>query len=152
MQVIQEIESARERLQISPNDFYQIPPQKGREVFQKSLEAFVKSGHRRWWWEDFRQEAFEFQPQKRPFEMVSQLIPPDTDKVWFIAEDTEEPFFPVYRVRPELISAVIGECFGFEYYVVDLNFRWLLCETHHHRLLGVGDLLKNYNDERIIKE
>ena len=150
MNVIKEIEGALERLTISHHNFYPLSPTSGKEVIQKIREVFVKSEAQRRWWESFRQPHFEFKAGQRPFEMITEIIPPHTEKVWFIAENSEAPFYPVYRVCPELIAAVIGECFGFEYYIIEPEYRWLLCETHHNRLLGVGDLLRKHNEDRTV--
>jgi hypothetical protein len=42
----------------------------------------------------------------------------------------------------EDIRDVIGECFGFEYYVVPKGLEWLLCENHHDILIAVGDAVR----------
>jgi hypothetical protein len=39
---------------------------------------------------------------------------------------------------PENAVKIIGECFGFEYYLVAKDKSWLLCENHHNRVIGVG--------------
>jgi hypothetical protein len=66
------------------------------------------------------------------------LVPDASEHVWFIVEDDSLPFYPVYDAIPRAISAVIGECYGFEYYIVQRDLEWLLCENHHNRMIGVG--------------
>nr|WP_180969996.1 DUF6756 family protein [Deinococcus planocerae] len=39
------------------------------------------------------------------------------------------------------MKAVLDELFLFEYYIVDKGYGWLLCETHHNMLIGVGQLI-----------
>lgn len=44
----------------------------------------------------------------------------------------------VYDCNPNVIKQIIGECFGFEYYIIDKKKEWLLCKNHHNRLIGIG--------------
>jgi hypothetical protein len=37
-----------------------------------------------------------------------------------------------------LIAELLGDLYGFEYYIVSKKFEWLLCEDHHGVLIGVG--------------
>ncbi len=53
-------------------------------------------------------------------------------------EDDQLPFYPVYEGTPEAIQAVIGECYGFEYYLVAKDLSWLICETHHDDMIAIG--------------
>ncbi|MBK8734666.1 MAG: hypothetical protein IPL98_01815 [Saprospiraceae bacterium] len=57
-------------------------------------------------------------------------------------KDDNEPFYPIYDGNPNVIKDIIGECFGFEYYIIDKNKEWLLVENHHNRLIAIGEKLK----------
>ena len=137
-----EIANAIERLRLSKDDITLLDNVTGEKVFKDCLKYFVKSGDRKWWWEDFKQPYFLFKEIEKPFEQLNEIIPDTKAKVWLIAEDDSELFYPVYDIRPSIIKVVIGECFAFEYYIIDKNKEWLLCENHHDRMIGIGNKLK----------
>ena len=68
-----------------------------------------------------------------------EIVPDPSEHVWFIVEETNLPFYPVYDATTLAAQAVIGECYGFEYYLVAKTMTWILCENHHGRLIGVGN-------------
>jgi hypothetical protein len=134
-----EIQRAIQRLGLNDSDIRLLPDEVGRPVFNAVVLHFVASGNRRWWWEDFRfpSTSIRFSDQKG-FERIGEVVPNKREKVWFIAEDDQMPFYPVYEATPEAIQAVIGECYGFEYYLVAQDLRWLICENHHDVLIAIG--------------
>ncbi len=134
-----EIQDAIQRLGLSESDIKLLPDEEGLSVFNAALSHFVASGDRRWWWEDFRFPSTTVRfPDQRAFERIEKIVPNKREKVWFIVEDDQLPFYPVYEATPEAIQAVIGECYGFEYYLVAKDLSWLLCETHHDDLIAIG--------------
>lgn len=148
-QVTKEIGNAIKTLNLDDAVIRPLDKIEGRKIFDDLLIHFVNSGHRRWWWEDFRQESFSFSNYERPFELLNDIIPETKDKVWLMVEDDQEDFYPIYETRPEIIQQIIGECFCFEYYIIDKNKDWLICENHHNQLIGIGDKLRTKNLERI---
>jgi hypothetical protein len=44
----------------------------------------------------------------------------------------------VYDATPAVVQQIIGECYGFEYYLIAKNLSWLLCENHHDMVIAVG--------------
>jgi len=70
-----------------------------------------------------------------------EIVPDPNERVWFIAEESRLPFYPVYEATPNAAQRVIEECYGFEYYLVAKDMTWLLCENHHGWLIGVGELI-----------
>lgn len=144
-QVKQEVNNAIKTLKLDHNDIRLLDKNDGRKIFDELLIHFVNSGDRRWWWEDFKQKSFCFQKVDRPFEMLNDILPETKDKVWLMIEDDEEEFFPIYETQSKIIQQIIEECFGFEYYIIDKNKDWLICETHHNQLIGIGDKLRDKN-------
>ena len=138
-QVKNEIAIAIKTLNLGSNLIELLDNKTGFEIFQKCLDRFVKSGDRKWWWEDFKDYSFSIDDLEMPFKHIEEYIPNLESKVWFIVEDDEEVFYPVYICSPKIIGQLIGECFGFEYYIIDINIKWLICENHHSRLIGSGD-------------
>jgi hypothetical protein len=73
------------------------------------------------------------------WKLLTTLTPDPNEHVWFVAEDDQLPFYPVFDATPKAAEQVIGQCFGFEYYLIAKDMTWLLCENHHDYLIGVGD-------------
>ncbi|MDH7447590.1 DUF6756 family protein [Aquimarina sp. 2201CG14-23] len=120
-----------------------------KSLYLELLVHFVKSGDRRWWWEDFKQEAFYFKEYEFPFQQIINIIPKNVDTVWLMVEDDEEKYYPIYNCKPSVIAQLIGECTAFEYYVIDKNKQWLLCENHSDQLIGVGEQLRIINKDKL---
>lgn len=134
-----EIRNAIRKLGLKESDIRLLPDEQGLATFNAVLSCFVTSGNRRWWWEDFRfpSTSVHFSDQKG-FERIGEVVPSKREKVWFIVEEDQLPFYPVYEATPEAIQAVIGECYGFEYYLIAKDLKWLVCETHHDGLIAIG--------------
>ena len=73
------------------------------------------------------------------WKLLAHVVPDPDQNVWFIAEDDQLPSYPVFDATPEAAGQVIGECFGFEYYLIAKDMTWLLCENHHDYLIAVGE-------------
>jgi hypothetical protein len=124
-EVNQEISTAIKTLNLSDEQIKLLDFDSGKELYYELLDRFVTSGDRRWWWEDFKIESFDFVDSKKPFEKLKDIIPDLNKKVWLMVEDDQEEYFPIYDCEPSIIGQIIGECFGFEYYVIDKNMDWL---------------------------
>jgi hypothetical protein len=144
-----EIANAIKTLDFSVEQIVKLDYNNGKKLYKELLDYYVKSGDRRWWWEDFKYSSFYFIDFDRPFEYLNEIIPESSKKVWFMVEDDKEDYYPIYNCDPLIIGQIISECFAFEYYVIDKELNWLICENHHNRLIGIGDLLMNKNKDRI---
>ena len=144
-----EIENAIQKLGLSQNDIRLLNDPTAEIIFKDCLNHFVRSGDRRWWWEDFIEPSFFFEGTDKPYEILKDIIPELSKNVWWIVEDIQEPFYPVYEANPKVLGDIIGQCFAFEYYVINKEKVWLLCENHHNRLIGVGKVLKEKNIQKI---
>lgn len=148
-EVSQEISNAIKNLNFTDEEISLLDLNSGKKLYFELLDIFVSSGDRRWWWEDFKIESFDFVDYEKPFEKLNDIIPDLKMKVWLMVEDDQEEYYPIYNCEPSIIGQIIGECFGFEYYVIDKNMDWLICENHHNRLIGVGQKLKDKNLDKI---
>lgn len=148
-EVSQEISNAIKTLNFTDNEISLLDLKSGKKLYFELLDFFVTSGDRRWWWEDFKLESFDFVDYEKPFEKLNEIIPDLKKKVWLMVEDDQEEYYPIYTCEPSIIGQIIGECFGFEYYVIDKNMDWLICENHHNRLIGLGQKLKDKNIDKI---
>jgi hypothetical protein len=134
-----EIQNAINVLGLDTSKITLLPDEEGLVVFNEVLSHFVASGDRRWWWEDFRYKSTSVKiNDQKGFERIGNIVPDRREKVWFIVEDDQLPFYPVYEATPETVQAVVGECYGFEYYLVAKDLSWLVCETHHDDLIAIG--------------
>ena len=140
-----EISNAIHLLGLSEEDIKLLSNEEGVSVYKDCLQHFVTSGDRRWWWEDFKLPYFEFPKSEMPFNHLNDILPDPEEHVWFIAEDVHEPYYPVYDAKAGILKNIIAECFGFEYYIISKDKEWLICETHHHNLFGIGERLRSKN-------
>lgn len=137
--VTTEIESVLRKLGISSKSFRLLPSDEGSVLYQELFTEFVTGADRRWWWEAFSKPSSSknFEDGKG-FERIVELVPNPEERVWFVVEEDQLPFFPIYEATPNAIQKVIGECYAFEYYIIPKSKSWLLCENHHNRVIGVG--------------
>ena len=148
--VTTEIKRALVRLNIAPESFTLMSEDVGAGIYNELLSTFVEGEDRRWWWESFSQTSFSVEfPDSMGFKRICSLVPNSREIVWFMVEENQLPFFPIYEACPEDIQNVIGECYGFEYYIIPKFKNWLLCENHHNRMIGIGEKvvkrLKSYS-------
>jgi hypothetical protein len=141
--VIDEITSAAKALGLGPNEFRQLPPSDSAKVYFNALQHFVSSGDRRWWWEDFRVPSTSVRfPAGNGWRLMPKVAPNPDALVWLIAEEDQLPHYPVFETTPRIATKIIGECYGFEFYLIAKNFEWLLCETHHNNVFAIGSLVE----------
>lgn len=138
--VTEEIENALELLSIENSSFQLLSDNEANPLFRKLLDRFVSGGDRRWWWESFSLPEYSLNfDDQQAFQRITTVVPDPQESVWIVIEDDQLPIYPIYEGSPENIQKVIGECYGFEYYIISKSMTWLLCENHHNRMLGIGD-------------
>ena len=137
--VTQEIASALNVLSISQSSFRLLPEGEAKPLFEDLLSEFVNGEDRRWWWEAFSSIDYSVDfDDGKAFERITDIAPDPLALTWFVVEEDQLPIYPIYEARPVDIQKVIGECYAFEYYIVSKSKKWLLCENHHNRMIGVG--------------
>ncbi len=142
-----EIEQAITTLNLKPTEIRLVADVE--TLYLDLLKHFVKSGDRKWWWEDFKQESFYFKTYQFPFKELIHIIPKEADTAWLMIEDDQEDHYPIYNCKSSIIGELIAECSAFEYYVIDKNKQWLLCENHSDQLIGVGKQLRIINKDKL---
>src|SRR4051812_48111064 len=95
-----EIQNAINKLKLSKSDIQLLDDNSGEQIFRECLAHFVKSGDRRWWWEDFKYPSFSVSGLKMPFNYLDKIIPLTGGNVWLIVEDNYGSFYPVYDCSP----------------------------------------------------
>ena len=117
-----------------------MPEHESRQLFDRFLRRFTGGVDARWWWEHFTDPVSVWRPEDgHGFERLTLIVPDPGERVWFVAEDDELDHYPVYEATVRSAQLVIGNCYGFEYYLIAKDLSWLLCENHHDTLTAVGD-------------
>jgi hypothetical protein len=141
-----EICSAAERLALPPSRFRILPDDEASGVWRGVEAKFVGEPCGGWWWSCFRLEpaaARHIGEASHGYRFITEVVPPDSAALWLIAGDCRDRSFVVCEGAVEDICDVIGECFGFEYYLAPKGLDWLLCENHHDVLMAVGDAVRD---------
>ncbi len=89
-------------------------------------------------------------------EIVEPLLASE-ETVWFVAEDErgtkQNGNFWLYEGKIKPIVSLLGEMIAFEYYLVPKKLDWLLCETHHDVLVGVGEpIVERLKVKKLVSE
>lgn len=137
-----EIQTAAAELGLTAEQFRQLPDAEAEQVYRTCLREFVTSSYEpRWWWEHLREPNAQTYPSDGILgcDLLSEFVPDADASCYFIAEDNDAPFYPVYLTTPRIASFILSECFAFEYYLTPLDHSWLVGENHHDRLFGVGE-------------
>lgn len=136
-EVTDEIDRAIESLQLK-GKVARLSRAEAEEVNRAVLARFAGGKDRRWWWEAFPQSESVSFDDGLGYQRVPLLVPNAGERCWFIVESQERGPYPVYEASPEEAVGIIGECFGFEYYIAPKDLSWLVCENHHGRVVGCG--------------
>jgi hypothetical protein len=133
-----EIQRATQTLGFASERFRRLPSDEASRVYQSARKHFVPRGKPRWWWEHFPSCTGVRFIDGDGWQHLTDLVPEADERVWFIAEDFVAPQYSLWEASVRDIQTLIGECYGFEYYVVQQQFHWLICENHHDYLVSVG--------------
>jgi hypothetical protein len=133
-----EIHRGTRALGFTSERFRHLAADEAQRVYQSALRHFVPRGQPRWWWEHFPASAGVRFTDCDGWRHLSKLVPDPDERVWFIAEDSVPPECSVWEASVRDIQAIVAECYGFEYYLIQQQFRGLLCESHHAVIVAVG--------------
>lgn len=115
------------------------------ETWRRVEARFVVEPRSGWWWSWFRPEpvtARYIGEASYGYRHITDVVASNSDLLWLIAGDCLDRSFVVCEGGIGDIRDVIGECYGFEYYIVPKDLSWLLCENHHDVLIAVGDEIR----------
>ena len=158
-----EIDEAVASLRLTPEQFKPVSLLKYAQILISILDKFTTLGERglsySWLWEHFKEPQFSFYSEdawKHLSEIVEPLVAPE-ETLWFIAEDErgtkQNGNFWLYEGKLNAIVSLLGEMTAFEYYLVPKKLDWLLCETHHDVLVGVGEpIIERLKAKKLVSE
>ncbi len=133
-----EILRATQALGLGPERFRRLPVKEAQRVYESAMRHFVPQGRPRWWWEHFPESTAVHFMDGDGWRHLTGLVPDADERVWFIAEDFVEPLHSVWEASVRDVQAVLAECPSFEFYLVQQQCRWLVCENHHDVIVAVG--------------
>jgi hypothetical protein len=107
------------------------------EVLGRVTDAFLERPDVLFWWSHLKLPSESWHTENG-YTHLQQLAPDPESDAWLITglEDDDKG---VFQCTPALASAIIGECPGFEYALVDRELKWMVIENHHDILIAVGD-------------
>jgi len=110
-------------------------------VVEEVGRRFVSQTDRVWWWESLKTEsevlAYE---DSDGLELHTELIP-DTDTVRLVVTDDEPGPWPVFEGEARAFWELLRDLRFFEYFVVSMDCRWIVFDTHHNTLVTTGAIL-----------
>lgn len=137
MQVLEEVKKAINLLNLQ-NSVYFV--EDDGKLYLELLNHFVQGSDRRWWWESFKEDSKSITfDDGKGFDRISSIVPTSEEIVWFVVEDDQLPYYPIFECTITNAIKIVSECFAFEYYLIPKNKSWLICENHHNRIIGVGN-------------
>ena len=133
----EEIISACATLRLSEDAVRQVHSSEAAKELERIAEQFARGTSQRWWWECFDAATSVTFRDQMGFARITRIVPDERAQLWFVVEDDVDPFL-LFEGSARTSQSIIGECFGFEYYLIPKDLTWLLCENHHGRLIAVG--------------
>jgi hypothetical protein len=107
------------------------------EVLRHVTDAFLERPDVLFWWSHLKVPSENWQTENGYKHLPQLAADPESD-CWLVTglEDDDKG---VFQCTPALASAIIGECPGFEYALVDSGLKWMVIENHHDILIATGD-------------
>jgi hypothetical protein len=108
-------------------------------VLRRVGDAFLERRDARFWWEHLKAPTASW-ATKHGYSRLAEIAPDPGRPCWLITglEDSEDDI-GIFECTPAIASALIGECPGFEYALVDPALRWIVIENHHDVLIAGGE-------------
>src|SRR5688572_14189368 len=98
MSIRDEIDDARRRLGLSTNQLAEVPESEARALTKVFLSRFTGGVDARWWWEHFTLPVATARfADGKGFTRIPAVVTDASERVWFVAEDDQLPYFPVYE-------------------------------------------------------
>ena len=116
----------------SISDFHFVRLTKWEDILNRIANRFLRNGNPDlnsiWLWETFRGPLKTEQPSD-PMQWLQDYLD-SSENYWFIATEEDGKYW-IAEATGTAIIRLIEEMYAFEYYVVDRQMNWILCENHH---------------------
>jgi hypothetical protein len=103
-----------------------LPLESAASVYMEAQSRYV-IGNPSAWWMDLSRPCAHYDSSTTS---LSDVLPAREGQVFLIPESNAVPV--VYEIEAAHLEAILADCPYFEYYIVDLNFRWLVAESEHN--------------------
>jgi len=105
---------------------------------QENLKKGTQSLNKVWLWEEFNEpyESFEYDDSISKLETVLSK----SEEFWFVASDEGGKYW-VLKGTGEGVVSLLKNMYFFEYYIINNEFDWLLCENHHGLVIAKGTII-----------
>ena len=130
-------------LGITHEDFSDVGIHAWPSIMKKIEAAFVikvnSNTHFNYWWDSFKGARYSISFENGlGYTCLDQLID-NQERIWFVACGHDK--FWLFEGKVKAIQLIISEHYAFEYYLVSKKYEWLICETDHDILVGLGTII-----------
>jgi len=109
------------------------------DLLRRIAEKFIVQGRAGlkyvWLWEHFHEPTVSSNEQDA-IKLLELKLPKD-QSYWFLASEENGKYWVAEGIGEGIIQ-VLKEMYCFEYYIIERNFRWIVCENHHGTLIQAG--------------
>jgi hypothetical protein len=103
-----------------------LPDAEARELIALIIERYVL-GLPSWWWAQLKLPYVHFD---RRAVKLSDVLPSLDGDIYLIPEYPDHEG-PIFNLKAREVEAILDDCPGFEYTIVDKPADWLVTESHH---------------------
>lgn len=133
--VNQWVEEAIRVLNLPAEELEQLDNSKVSSVIQRIKSKFV-IGNPRAWWMSLKKPINIFVIDDSydisgSVDYLDKFLPSEEPYFLFIPENEADEYV-VFQATLKAIKEILLECPFFEYYLLPINLKWILCENDHH--------------------
>ena len=116
-----------------------VPLPEAERLYKEIEQRFSLRPGTRWIWEHLAPPSDSRHISQPAFIHLPVLCSSESsDVIFFPGSDGEDVCAYIGCIHD--VTKVIGDCFGFEYIVVDPQFTWIVGENHHDVLFAAGEM------------
>lgn len=127
----------------------EISENQSQEIIKKIIKKYTTENENRYLWEEII-DYFSVN-NKEAWQWINEFIG-DSEAIMFFNNSDERRSF-IFKNGDDLVS-VLRETYGFEFYITNKDFSYLICFNHHDVLITSGiakQWLKNKQDQENAK-
>jgi hypothetical protein len=111
-------------------------------IVERFASLYVSNAKMRWWWEALkvRDKSLRYDSYQHWLEIMESLCP-EWESAYLVVTDDEFPPWPVLKGPFSDLLELIGDQFGFEYFITGIDYSWCVFDNHHDYLIMSGDVL-----------